>query len=287
MYTVSGVSRISNGRGRVKIRAGPGGKQLLSGSRSSRPFARASAMPCRLALYLSIPSERNGGTLLPKPKNGTPPGSSAKLPKRSLTARRFQIPERSAFAVPDREALWASKPEVTASAAIPTTIEPMKPVRIWKLLLRRHTDTRTRIHRRVSQTSRALSIWSSVSRLIGPFGEHGGVAACELKDTQDLAAVFEGGPGNLDHVPELQGILVPAKAEQRRRTRRFGNPVRDVTVLVLHVKMNLRMGIRKDELGHRPLQSYRMVPVVQRPGVVRQQRARNQQNQNARPQNSE
>src|SRR5947208_7982130 len=93
-------------------------------------------MPCRLALYLSIPSERNGGTPLPKPKNGTPPGSSANVPKRSLTARRFQTPERSAFAVPDREALWASKPEVTASAAIPTTIEPMKPVRIWKLLLR-------------------------------------------------------------------------------------------------------------------------------------------------------
>ena len=95
-------------------------------------------MPCRLALYLSIPSERNGGTPLPKPKNGTPPGSSAKLPERSLTARRFQIPERSAFAVADRAALWASTPEVTASAAIPTTIEPMKPVRIWKLLLRRH-----------------------------------------------------------------------------------------------------------------------------------------------------
>src|SRR5213594_705730 len=143
MYTVSGVSRISNGRGRVKIRAGPGGKQLLSGSRSSRPFARASAMPCRVALYLSIPSERNGGTPVAKPKNGTPPGSSAKLPERSLTARRFQIPERSAFAVADRAALWASTPEVTASAAIPTTIEPMKPVRIWKLLLRRHTDTRT------------------------------------------------------------------------------------------------------------------------------------------------
>src|SRR5947199_3618170 len=139
MYTVSGVSRISNGGGRVKIRAGPGGKQLLSGSRSSRPFARASAMPCRLALYLSIPSERNGGTPLPNPRNGTPPGSSAKLPERSLTARRFQIPERSAFAVADRAALWASKPEVTASAAIPITIEPMKPVRIWKLLLRRHT----------------------------------------------------------------------------------------------------------------------------------------------------
>src|SRR2546426_11099497 len=102
-------------------------------------------MPCRLALYLSIPSERNGGTPLPKPKNGTPPGSSAKLPKRSLTARRFQIPERSAFAVPDREALWASKPEVTASAAIPTTIEPMKPVRIWKLLLRRHSGPRARM----------------------------------------------------------------------------------------------------------------------------------------------
>src|SRR5438094_9663672 len=143
MYTVSGVGRISNGRGRVKIRAGPGGKQLLSGSRSSRPFARASAMPCRLALYLSIPSERNGGTPMAKPKNGTPPGSSAKLPERSLTARRFQIPERSAFAVADRAALWASTPEVTASAAIPTTIEPVKPVRIWKLLLRRHTDTRT------------------------------------------------------------------------------------------------------------------------------------------------
>src|SRR5438876_4415104 len=100
-------------------------------------------MPCRLALYLSIPSERNGGTPLPKPKNGTPPGSSAKVPERSLTARRFQIPERSGLAVPDRGALWASKPGVTASAAIPTTIEPMNPVRIRKLLLRRHTDTRT------------------------------------------------------------------------------------------------------------------------------------------------
>src|SRR5206468_10466597 len=120
--------------------------------------------------------------------------------------------------------------------AIRTTIETMKPFRIWKLLLRTHTGTRTRIHRRVSQTSAALSIWSSVSRLgrpaIGAFGEHGGVAACKLKDTQDLAAVFERGPGNRDRVPELQGILVPAKAEQRRRTRRFGNPVRDVTVLV-------------------------------------------------------
>src|SRR5438093_3717258 len=287
MYTVSGVSRISHGRGRVKIRAGPGGKQLLSGSRSSRPFARASAMPCRLALYSSIPSERNGASPLPKPKNGTPPGSSAKVPERSLTARRFQTPERSTFAVPDREALWASKPEVTPSAAIPTTIEPMKPVRIWKLLIRRHTDTRTRIRRRVSQTSPSPSIWSSVSRLIGPFREHGGVAACQLKDTQDLAAVFERGPSNLDHVPELQGILVPAKAEQRRRTRRFGNPVRDVTVLVFHIKMNLGMGIRKHELRHRPLQSYRMLPVVQRPGVVRQQSAGNQQNRHDRSQNSE
>src|SRR5207245_9033239 len=120
-------------------RAGPAGKPRCIRLRSSRPVARASAVPCRLALYLSIHRERNGGTPLPKPKNWTPPGSSAKLPERSLTARRFQVPERSAFAVADRAALWASTPEVTASAAIPTTIEPRKPVRIWKLLLRRHT----------------------------------------------------------------------------------------------------------------------------------------------------
>src|SRR5215475_6211763 len=195
MYSVSGVSRISNGRGRVKIRAGPGGKQLFSGSRSSRPFARASAMPCRLALYLSIASERNGGTPLPKPRNGTPPGSSAKLPERSLTARRFQIPERSAFAVAGRAALWASKPEVTASAAIPTTIEPMKPVRIWKLLLRRHTGhtdpVSTDVSARLLQRLQAGLLFQGLS---APTVSTGALPPVSLKILRTLRPSLNGAP---------------------------------------------------------------------------------------------
>src|SRR5947199_9469271 len=165
-------------------------------------------MPCRLALYLSIPWKRTGDTPLPKPKNGTPPESSAKVPKRSLTARRFQIPERSAFAVPGREALWASKPEVTASAAIPTTIEPIKPVRIWKLLLRRHTGhtdpVSTAVSARLLQRFRSGLLFQGLS---APSVSTGALPHVSLKILRTLRPSLNGAPVTVIVSPDFRVFL--------------------------------------------------------------------------------
>src|SRR6266853_2010408 len=82
-----------------------------------------------------------------------------------------------------------------------------------------------------------------------------------------------------DHVAKLDRVLVPAAVPAEHGwTSSFAGPLFDLAPVVLHIQVNLHVGIDEAEVRHSSLDGHDFRRVVVCLSVMCQQRARNQKN---------
>ncbi len=101
----------------------------------------------------------------------------------------------------------------------------------------------------------------------------------DFHKAQEVGSVASSMATGSDHVADLDRVLVPAAVPAEHGwTSSFAGPFFDLAPIVLHIQVNLHVGIDESEVRHSSLDGHDFRRVVVCLSVMCQQRARNQKN---------
>src|SRR5467141_797847 len=101
----------------------------------------------------------------------------------------------------------------------------------------------------------------------------------DFHKAQEVSSVAGSMATGSDHVADLDRVLVPAAVPAEHGwTPGFAGPLFDLAPIVLHIQVNLHVGIDESEVRHSSFDRHDFRRVVVRLSVMCQHRARNQKN---------